>query len=150
MKSATAPALQRAVNSITGELLPVLGELLSFAAAVVVVVVCEGFVVVFAAVPEPLFAAAFLVLPDEFTEEFAAAFVVELVLLCGVVAAVVELCFLPVVVTVVVVLFVVEVVVVVVVVVVVDVVVTGLAVTHTEGETCTAVCILPEEPPSSA
>lgn len=149
MKSATAPALQRAVNSITGELLPVLGELLSFA-AVVVVVVREGFDVVFAAVPEPLFAAAVLMLPDEFMEEFAAAFVVELVLLWEVVAAVVELFFLPVVVTVVVVLFVVEVVVVVVVVVVVEVVVTGLAVTHTEGDTCTAVCILPEEPPSSA
>ena len=79
------------MNSITGELPPVFGELLSFA-AVVVVVVREDFVVVFAAVPEPPFAAAVLVLPDESTEEFAAAFVVELVPICGdVVHAVVEL-----------------------------------------------------------
>ena len=95
-KSATAPALQSAVNSITGRLSPVLGELLCAAAAVVV---CEGFDVVFAAVsvlvPEVLFAPfteAAVTLPRADVPDTVAAVVLaadEVVLLAAVVDAVV-------------------------------------------------------------
>lgn len=138
------------MNSITGRLSPVFGELSCFAAVVEAVVVLGFADVVFAPLSD-----LFTDVPSEapFTELRPAFVVVTLPFPAAVVFNVVPLCFVvvfAVVVTFVVVIFFVVVDVVVVVIVVEVVVGFGFSFTHTDGDTCMAVCILSDEPLPSA